>query len=110
MLSRSCSRARRSPRCLPWTTTSISSSRAVLSPSQQLPAPLTRPGGAGSNQLVKSIQRQTRIPVLGHAEGICHVYVDAAADVAKALRVVVDAKADYPAACNAMETLLLHRS
>ena len=64
----------------------------------------------GSSDLVRHIQTNTRIPVLGHAEGVCHVYVDEAADVKKALPVILDAKTDYPAACNAMETLLLHKS
>lgn len=63
----------------------------------------------GSNALVRHIQQNTRIPVLGHADGICHVFVDAAADPDRAERIVVDSKTDYPAACNAMETLLLHR-
>lgn len=53
-------------------------------------------------------QANTKIPVLGHADGICHVYVDAAADMAKACAIVADAKADYPAACNAVEKVLVH--
>ncbi len=62
----------------------------------------------GSGALVKHIQENTRIPVLGHADGVCHVYVDEHVDLDLAVKVVVDAKTDYPAACNAMETLLLH--
>ncbi|HEX7579202.1 MAG TPA: glutamate-5-semialdehyde dehydrogenase [Thermoanaerobaculia bacterium] len=63
----------------------------------------------GSNELVRSIQARTRIPVLGHAEGVCHVYVDAAADPEMAARIALDAKLQYVAACNAAETLLVHR-
>jgi glutamate-5-semialdehyde dehydrogenase len=63
----------------------------------------------GSNELVRFIQDNTRIPVLGHADGICHLYVDREVDVAQALRIAVDAKTQYPAACNAIETLLLHQ-
>ena len=63
----------------------------------------------GSNEMVQSIQNSTRIPVLGHADGICHVYVDAAADPDKAARIAVDSKAQYPAVCNAAETLLVHK-
>tara|TARA_Y100001968_G_scaffold3728_1_gene3268 strand:+ start:20029 stop:21345 length:1317 start_codon:yes stop_codon:yes gene_type:complete len=64
----------------------------------------------GSNELVRFIQDNTRIPVLGHADGICHLYVDASADIEKAIRITIDSKTQYPAACNAIETLLLHES
>ena len=64
----------------------------------------------GSNALVQFIQDNTRIPVLGHADGICHLYVDQEVDLALALRVALDSKTQYPAACNAIETLLLHRA
>jgi len=61
----------------------------------------------GGKEFIKSISRQSGIPVLGHGEGICHIYVHAAADLTKAERIVMDAKVDYPAACNSVETLLV---
>src|SRR5205085_5631839 len=62
----------------------------------------------GSNALVRFVQENTNVPVLGHADGLCHVYVDRAADLEKALAITADAKLSYPAACNAVETLLVH--
>ena len=63
----------------------------------------------GSNELVRFIQENTKIPVLGHADGICHIYVDNEVDIDLAIRVSLDSKIQYPAACNAIETLLIHK-
>jgi len=64
----------------------------------------------GSKEFIKYIQANTRIPVLGHSEGVCHIYVDEHADLKKALDICYDAKVQYPAVCNAVETLLVHRA
>jgi glutamate-5-semialdehyde dehydrogenase len=64
----------------------------------------------GSKELVRYIQNHTRIPVLGHADGICHLYLDASADLDKAITIAVDAKTQYPSACNSIETLLVHQT
>jgi glutamate-5-semialdehyde dehydrogenase len=64
----------------------------------------------GSNEFIKYVQSNTRIPVLGHSEGICHIYVDEHADLQKALDICYDAKVQYPAVCNAIETLLVHKA
>ena len=64
----------------------------------------------GSNDFVRYIMDHSRIPVMGHADGICHVYIDQACDVDMAVRVAVDAKAQYVAVCNACETLLVHEA
>ena len=64
----------------------------------------------GSNSFVRYVQDNTRIPVLGHADGICHLYIDEAANLDQALDITVDAKTHYPAACNAIETLLVHQA
>ena len=64
----------------------------------------------GSSEFVSYIQDNTQIPVLGHTEGVCHVFVDSEADLEMAADVAVDAKVQYPAVCNAVETLLVHES
>ncbi len=64
----------------------------------------------GGNKLVKFIKENTKIPVLGHADGICHIFVDESADLAMAQKVVTDAKTQYPSACNSVETLLIHKN
>ena len=62
----------------------------------------------GGNSLVQFVKENTKIPVLGHADGICHIFVDESADLEKAMRIVIDAKTQYPSACNTVETLLIH--
>lgn len=79
--------------------------RELLDQSQYIDLIIPR----GSNELVKYISNNTRIPVMGHADGICTVYVDASAEEDKARDIVVDAKAQYPAVCNAAETMLVHK-
>jgi glutamate-5-semialdehyde dehydrogenase len=64
----------------------------------------------GSNELVRNIKSNTKIPVLGHADGICSIYIDENFDIEKTIRVVVDSKTNYPAGCNAVEQLLINRS
>ena len=63
----------------------------------------------GSNAFVRYIMDNTKIPVMGHAEGICHCYIDSSADPEMALRIAIDSKTQYIAVCNALETLLVHR-
>ena len=63
----------------------------------------------GSNSFVRYIMDNTRIPVMGHADGLCHIYVDESADIDLSLPVIIDAKTQYTAACNAVETLLVHQ-
>ncbi|MFQ8602501.1 MAG: glutamate-5-semialdehyde dehydrogenase [Anaerovoracaceae bacterium] len=63
----------------------------------------------GSNQFVQYIMENSKIPVMGHADGICHVYVDGAASIKKAVPIIIDSKTQYVAACNAAETLLVHK-
>ena len=62
----------------------------------------------GGNSLVQFVKENTKIPVLGHADGICHIFVDESADLEKAKRIIIDAKTQYPSACNAVETVLIH--
>lgn len=63
----------------------------------------------GSNKLVKFVKENTNIPVLGHADGICHIFIDKSADLSMAQKIVTDAKMQYPSACNSVETLLIHK-
>ncbi|MBQ3311937.1 glutamate-5-semialdehyde dehydrogenase [bacterium] len=63
----------------------------------------------GSNKLVKYIKENTKIPVLGHADGICHIFVDKSADFDMAKKIIIDSKTQYPSACNSVETLLIHK-
>lgn len=62
----------------------------------------------GGNKLVKFIKENTKIPVLGHADGICHIFIDESADFEKSVNVIIDAKTQYPSACNSVETVLIH--
>lgn len=64
----------------------------------------------GSNSFVKYIMDNTNIPVMGHADGICHTYVDEEFDLDKSIRILVDAKTQYPSACNTTETILVHKN
>jgi len=64
----------------------------------------------GSGEFVAHVESSTRIPVLGHTEGVCHVFIDADADPEMATAIAMDAKTQYPAVCNAMETLLVHEA
>lgn len=61
----------------------------------------------GSNELVRSIKQQTRIPVMGHADGVCHLYVHESANLETAVQMVIDGKLQYSSACNSVETLLV---
>jgi len=62
----------------------------------------------GSNSFVQYIMNHTSIPVLGHADGVCHMYVDKDYDISKAIPLIIDGKTQYTAACNAVETILVH--
>lgn len=64
----------------------------------------------GGNSLVKFVQENTKIPVLGHADGICHIFIDESANLRMATDIVIDAKTQYPSACNAVETVLFHKN
>ena len=64
----------------------------------------------GSNKLVQYIKENTKIPVLGHSSGICHIFIDENADFENSKSIVLDAKTQYPSACNSVETLLIHKN
>lgn len=64
----------------------------------------------GSNSLVQFIKSNTKIPVLGHADGVCHIYIDETAQISKVKDIVIDSKCQYPSACNSVETILIHKN
>ena len=64
----------------------------------------------GGNDLVQYIKANTNIPVLGHSDGICHLYIDESANIEKALKICLDSKAQYPSACNSVETILINKN
>jgi glutamate-5-semialdehyde dehydrogenase len=63
----------------------------------------------GGESLIRAVVEQARVPVIKHYKGVCHIYVDAAADLDMALRICENAKCQRPGVCNAMETLLVHQ-
>ena len=93
---------------LPAGTVNLLQSREAVSEIVQLNDCLDLIIPRGSNALVQHIQQHSRVPVLAHADGICHVYWDRSATLSKAMEIIIDAKTEYPAVCNAMETLLIH--
>ena len=64
----------------------------------------------GGNNLVKFVKENTTIPVLGHSDGVCHIFVDESADYEKTLNIIIDSKTQYPSACNSVETLLINKN
>lgn len=64
----------------------------------------------GGNDLVQYIKANTNIPVLGHSDGICHLYIDESANIENALQICLDSKAQYPSACNSVETILINKN
>jgi glutamate-5-semialdehyde dehydrogenase len=103
-------RALREQTSLPETLVTIIQERSEVDELLQLEGVVDLVIPRGSYALVRHVQSSTRIPVLGHSEGVCHIYVDALAKTDLALNVIDDAKTDYPAACNSVETVLVHQA
>lgn len=93
---------------LPQAAVTLLQSRAEVMELLQLKREVDLIVPRGGREFVEYISANSKVPVLGHGEGICHVYVDRAADLAKAEAITLDAKTQYPAACNSVETLLVH--